>query len=400
MITVNQAVEKWGISPRRVQMLCKEGAIAGATLWHRAWMIPDDATLPGKTVEGGAETLSMPMPRKSPFLHMTDLYQTPGTADKVVEELGYNREAQALFAAHIAYLRGEADRVYEHARFFLGSHSGPYAVLGGGLLMALCAVWRGDIDMWNEAKKHICEMPCKTDLDRDIISLAVAAADSEVCEVKDFPEWFTRGCFELLPADAHPATKVYYIRYLNLAAYELEGVKGLALMRMMPFTIEPMISQAVVDKTLIPEIHLRLLCAVAYHNSGDDAHAIEHIDKAVIKALPDKLYAIFIEYWRSLDNLLFDRIALVDQDAVKDIKEMQKKYSVNWAKISGIVRNRNIAANLTVREREIAKLSAFGFTIKEISARLHIAESTVKQTIFNVVQKTGINDRSEFPTIL
>ena len=404
MITVNQAAEKWGISPRRVQMLCKEGAISGATLWHRAWMIPDDATLPKK---GSYAHLTQPMPRKSPFLHMTNLYNTPGSADDVVRELGDNREAQALFAAQIAHLRGEADRVYEHARFFLSSHSGPNAVLGGGFLLALCAVWRGDINMWNEAKKHICEMPCKTDADRDILSLAVAAADSEVCEVKDFPEWFTRGCFDILPADSHPAAKVYYIKYLNIAAYaiaskqlDVEGVKGLAFMRMVPFTIEPMITQAMVDRTVIPEIHLRLLCAVAYHNSGDDLHATEHIDKAIALALPDKLYAIFMEYWRTLDRLLSDRIEIADPDALKQIKEMYKKYIVNWAKISGIVRNRTVAANLTVREREIAKLSAFGFTIKEIAARLHIAESTVKQTIFNVVQKTGISDRSEIPSIL
>ena len=79
---------------------------------------------------------------------------------------------------------------------------------------------------------------------------------------------------------------------------------------------------------------------------------------------------------------------------------MYKKYIVNWSKISGIVRNRTVAANLTVREREVAKLSAFGFTVKEIAARLYISESTVKQTIFNVIQKTGINDRSEFASIL
>lgn len=387
-------------------MLCKEGAILGATLWHRTWMIPDNAVLP-KRSEGGPETLTMPMPRRSPFLHMTDLYNTPGSADEVVRELGSNREAQALFAAHIAYLRGEADRVYEHARFFLGSHSGPYAVLGGGLLMANCAVWRGDMEMWNEAKKHICEMPCKDDSERDIISLALSAANTDLCETRYYPEWFTRGCFEPVPADSHPAVKVYYIKYLTMAAYalaskqlELEGVKGLALMRMLPNTIEPMISQAVIDKTVIPEIYLRLSCAVTYHNSGDDKHANEHIDKAITLALPDKLYGIFMEYIRTLDRRLLDRIEAADPDAAREIAEMYKKYIVNWSRISGIVRNRTVVANLTVREREVAKLSAFGFTVKEIAARLYISESTVKQTIFNVIQKTGINDRSEFASIL
>ncbi len=407
MITVNQAAEKWGISPRRVQMLCKEGAIPGATQWHRAWMIPDEAVFPKKAEEGGPETLTMPLPKKSPFLHMTDLYNTPGTADEIVRALGWHREAQALFAAQIAYLRGEADRVYEHARFFLGSRSGPFAVLGGGLLLASCAVWRGDISMWNEAKKHLCDMPCRSDSDRDIMSLAIAAVNGDVYEIREFPEWFTRGCFEILPPDSHPATKVYYVRYLYAAAnalaskqLELDGVKGLALMRMIPNTIEPMITQAVVDRTIIPEIHLRLLCAVAYHNSGDDKHAIEHIDKAIALALPDRLYAIFMEYCRTLDRLLFERLELADPEALRQTKEMYKNYVVNWAQISGAVRNRFVVSNLTVREREVAKLSAFGFTVREIAARLYISESTVKQTIFNVIQKTGINDRSEFASIL
>ena len=408
MLTVKQAAEKWGVTTRRVQMLCKSGGIKGATLWERTWMIPDDAVMPKKNADTSATSeLNMPMPRKSPCLHMTDLYGTPGTADKVIEELGGNREAQALFSSFISYLRGDTDTAYEHAKMFLGSHSGPYAVLGGGLLLAACAVWRGDIDMWNSAKRHIFEMPCNSDTDRDIVSLTIAAADVGVCEISEIPEWFTRGCFDILPADSHPASKVYYIKYLTMTAFavaskqlELEGIRGLALMRMLPNTIEPMITQARTDKTVVPEIYLRLSCAVAYHNSGDDKHAIEHIDKAIELALPDRLYAIFMEYIRTLDGILLDRVELADPDAAARMKEMYKKYIVNWSKISGIVRNRTVAANLTVREREVAKLSAFGFTVKEISARLYISESTVKQTMFNVIQKTGINDRSEFASIL
>ncbi|MBQ1269878.1 MAG: helix-turn-helix transcriptional regulator [Clostridia bacterium] len=59
-----------------------------------------------------------------------------------------------------------------------------------------------------------------------------------------------------------------------------------------------------------------------------------------------------------------------------------------------------MAANLTKREREVAKLAAFGHTTKEISSMLFISESTVKQTVLKVVQKTGVKDRTEFYTIL
>jgi DNA-binding CsgD family transcriptional regulator len=318
-----------------------------------------------------------------------------------------NPEAYALFKAQIACRRGEIASVYKHARYFLNSHSGFYAILGAGMLLASCAIWSGDEEIWYEAKHHICEAPCKTQAERDMVSLALAITDSSVYNNKDFPEWFKKGDFELLPPDAHPAAKVFYIKYLYMDAFavaskeiEMEGFSGLSLMSIMPFTVEPLITQAIVDKTVVPQIFLRMSCAVAYHNSGNDEDAIIHIDRALKLALPDKLYGILVEYIRHFDGLLEERIALFAPDALDEIKELYKTYSAGWSKLSGAVRNRNIASNLTSREREVAKLAAFGFTTKDIASMLYISESTVKQTVLRVVQKTGVKDRSEFASIL
>lgn len=404
MITVKQAAEKWGVTPRRVQSLCKEGKIKGATRWERTWMIPDHAVLPS-TNKG--EEPHMPMPKKSPFLDMTGIYNEAGMAEESATLLENNKEAHELFQAQIAYRRGEIERVYDKARYFLSAHSGFYAILGGGMLLAQCAIWRGDIHLWNEAKRHICQAPCNTSTEREIVSLTLAIIDSSIYDNKDYPQWFTRGNFEVLPSDAHPAAKVFYIKHLFMAAFavaskelELEGVSGLALMKMIPNTIEPFITQARVDKTVIPEIFLRLSCAVAYHYSGQRELAVEHIDKAIALALPDGLYGILVEYVRHFDGLLEERIAEVDEGAEMVVKELYRTYSIGWARLSGTVRNRYIATNLTSREREIAKLVAFGFTTKEIAAMLYISESTVKQTVLRVVQKTGVKDRSEFSSIL
>ena len=404
MITVKQAAEKWGVTPRRVQALCKEGKIKGAQRWERTWMIPAHAVLPS-TAKG--DVPHMPMPKKSPFLDMTNIYNTAGDADGRAAMLENNPEAFALLEAQLAYRRGEIYKVYDHARYFLSAHSGFYAILGGGMLLALCAIWRGDMELWVEAKRHICSAPCESEVQRDMISLALAIVDSSVYDNKDYPEWFKRGNFEALPPDAHPAAKVFYTKYLYMSAFgiaskqiDFEGIQGLALMRLIPKTIEPMISQAVVDKTILPEIFLRLSCAVAYYNSGDREHAIVHMDKAIALALADRLYGVLVEYVRHFDGLLEERIALVDPSAVENIKELYGVYSVGWSKLSGAVRNRNIAANLTAREREVAKLVTFGFTSKEIASMLYIAESTVKQTVLRVVQKTGVKDRSEFASIL
>lgn len=45
-MTAKEAGEKWGISDRRVMILCKEGRIKGATLFGKAWAIPSNAEKP------------------------------------------------------------------------------------------------------------------------------------------------------------------------------------------------------------------------------------------------------------------------------------------------------------------------------------------------------------------
>ena len=45
-ITVQETAEKWGVTPRQVQILCKENRIAGATRISRIWVIPEDAEKP------------------------------------------------------------------------------------------------------------------------------------------------------------------------------------------------------------------------------------------------------------------------------------------------------------------------------------------------------------------
>lgn len=45
-ITVQEAAEKWSVTPRQVQILCKEGRISGAMRMSRIWIIPEDAKKP------------------------------------------------------------------------------------------------------------------------------------------------------------------------------------------------------------------------------------------------------------------------------------------------------------------------------------------------------------------
>ena len=45
-MTAKEAADKWGITPRRVQVLCSEGRIDGAWRLGNAWAIPATAGKP------------------------------------------------------------------------------------------------------------------------------------------------------------------------------------------------------------------------------------------------------------------------------------------------------------------------------------------------------------------
>ena len=412
-ITAQEVADKWELSLRRVQDYCRKGRVPGAELFGHNWMIPADAVRPvdGRTKQGRQSQsqlgdANMPMPRKTPFLHMTDLYSEAGSAAHSIDALAGNPEAQTLLATQIAYSKGQIDKAYENANYLLYKHSGFYAVLSAGMILALCAIWRGDLVLWRQAKIHIAEAPAKTDQDRDIVSLSLTAVDSMLYDTSSFPEWFKIGRFEPIPKDALPVAKVFYAKYLYAAGYgvatkqfELQGVQGLSLMAMVRNTIEPMISQAMADNSIIAEIYLRMTCAAVYHNSGNDQQASYHIDRAIALALPDKLYGLLAEYCRVLDSLLKYRLELVDPAVWSDVSRLYRVYNEGWSKLSGSVRGRTIITTLTPKEREVAKLAAFGMRNNQIAEKLHMSVSAVKQAVSNVSGKTGMS-REEFAAFL
>jgi len=401
-ITVQQAAEKWGVSPRRVQDLCKRGEITGAVLWHRSWMIPSDAEYPTKKENIINEDSGCSALRQTPFLNMTDLYSKVGMADECIAALADNPEAQALFAAEIAYSRGEINKVIEQAKYFLNSRLDFYAVNAGGMLLALCAMWKGDVLLWREAKKRICEAPAKSGNDNSIMALSLACINSAIRDLSDYPKWFTIGKFGHLPPDSHPAARIFYIKYLLVFAQDmaksrmkLPDVTGLGLMKTIPYIAEPMIAQAQTEKTVVPEIYLRLLVAVAYHQCGDDASAVEHIGKAIELALPDRLLGILAEHRRQLDYLLDDRLELASPQACRKYKELHKGLLEGWTMLHNELLSRNVSKMLTVKEREIARLAAFGLTNPQIAKQLNVSVDTAKQAVYDIMNKTGANSRDE-----
>lgn len=63
-MTVKQAAEKWGISDRRIRVLCSEGKIPGAFQEGRGWKIPADAQKPADGRYRSKESVLLRIDRK------------------------------------------------------------------------------------------------------------------------------------------------------------------------------------------------------------------------------------------------------------------------------------------------------------------------------------------------
>ena len=84
-MTVKQASEQWGISDRRIRVLCSEGKIPGAYQEGRGWKIPMDARKPADGRYKSKESLLAQIDRKKAQLD-TRRPLTAGEVERLTEE--------------------------------------------------------------------------------------------------------------------------------------------------------------------------------------------------------------------------------------------------------------------------------------------------------------------------
>lgn len=51
-LTANEKAEIWGMSSRRVRILCNEGRVQGAVIKGNIWLIPENAQKPEQNIRG------------------------------------------------------------------------------------------------------------------------------------------------------------------------------------------------------------------------------------------------------------------------------------------------------------------------------------------------------------
>ena len=399
-LTAKQLSAVWGVTPRRIQDLCKSGAITGAVRHGREWLIPAHAQRPTDGRKAGGEKGSSAPAETLSFIDMQLHYTEPGSAAALLASLEKDSPTYDLFDMQIAMHRGN----YEKAAAVLQQYQGRELTLAQrinvGTHMGLCAIAKGDVSAWKNAQAYLIACTPESEEQRRVLDFWIAAGASVVYDTTFFPDWFRRGDFSPLPKEQFPAARLYYVKYLYIIAHEENGLfadrrETLEFLHILPLIIEPLLAQTRAEGLLIPELFLCLNCAAAYHIIGQDDLANSHLDRALELALPDRLYSPLAEYRHRLGHLLDDKLAQTDTQALTEIKKLSKMLQSGWICLHNAICNRTVSADLSPRELQVAKLAVYGLSNKEIADRLNITVNSVKQTLRGAMDKTGAESRNE-----
>ncbi len=397
-LTAKQASELWGVSVRHIQDMCRNGKIQGAEKHGREWLIPAEMQ---KSINGYEATLeakgyNVPLEKQRRVYNaITDIYKTPGSAEKISLALSYDDFSKDIFDSQLAFYRGDCktaiELVEKHADG--DTYFAPRIAIGWQFL--LCAIYTGDIQLWKRGRDYMAGTVCNNEQEKTVVDFWYAAAVSAISDTSLFPDWFKRGDLTRLPEYLYSVAVYHYIKYLWILCDENRNERAIELMHTLPQIAEPLVSYVYHEKVIVIEIYLRLACGLAYHIIGKDELAAPHIERAVDLAVPDRLYAPIAEYRRKFGFFIDDIISKKHPEALAEIKKVSKNLIDGWTVLHNKLLGRCVSNHLSTREWQTARLAAYGLSNKEIADRMGVTVNGVKQALRMVMNKTGAESRSD-----
>lgn len=310
------------------------------------------------------------------------------TRSEVMLARGEDNEAEVL--SHKA--------IYE-ARSYKQDNICLYAELN----LARIFILRGDTENFFTAIKNIKgyakESPDISihrmgDLCISIISLILGMKD-------DVAPWLydIEGIKKSLYAPAIPFAQILYLRILLMEKRynELYAISQIAL-----DTIDNPEGNM---RYLMPKAYFLIFLAVAEHNNGNSMEAMRYLKEAVTIALPDQIYLPFADH-----TCMAELLSGLSLHSFDSTMRMTKNSAMTDSNFSDLITLCKRQANgvsiirkamqqnkspLTPREREVAQLARDRLTAKEISAKLHIAETTVRTIMRSIYEKLDIHSKRE-----
>ncbi len=391
-MNISTAAEKWGVTARRVQELCKNGTIKGATRFGRAWMIPENAEKPAdRRIKNSdlkisdeavspAQNLKIAMP----------LLNTPYKLGEVMESIEKIEDADSrnIALGEYYYFSGHSAKASEITEPYLKHND---------LALRLSACWiyaYANLTLGNAEKTKIAMAQVKNaeqSIDETTPELYKAltvciSTGASVLLHLPLPKILTplKRYVHIMPAGLR--LFVLYVEahhcYLNKQYGACIGIAETAL---------------ALESELYPiaTIYLHLVATMGYINLRHYEQAKEHLLEAWEIAKPDNMIEAFGEHHGLLGGMLEAVIKKEYPEDFQKIIAITYSFSAGWRKIHNPYTGNNVATDLTTTEFTVAMLASKGWSNKEISTHLGISINTVKLHISSALQKLGISQRKE-----
>lgn len=149
-------------------------------------------------------------------------------------------------------------------------------------------------------------------------------------------------------------------------------------------------------------MHILALRAMAYHAQGETRAAIDALHEALALAQPEGYVRLFVDAGQSMAALLYQALASdVLPDYVNALLalfpegDMRTEPAGSISPASDPQANERLVEPLTPREIEVLQLVADGASNSDIAEALTIAVSTAKKHVSNIINKLGVDNRTE-----
>lgn len=290
---------------------------------------------------------------------------------------GHGMGAEYMMRAEADFMRGHFDRAEMNAyrAMFSARDKQQNSIYQCGLfLLANQALYRGDMAALSDAIFQMSEQSSQNaeDLCRYTLDLFLGFLYAYTGRCEKIAPWLLGG--EI--SEGQIALMTMPFAHMIYARVLLEKKEYTKLLAFCPYAGEI----AEIFPNLLAQIYLWIDLAIAYHALNRPEEAAKYLQLALDSALPDQIYMPFAQSYAELK-------AILPPDTAPEIVRLGKEFTKNTAMMKS---GKN---QLSPREREVASLIRMGLTNKQIAARLYISISTVKLTISNIFEKTGIKSR-------
>jgi len=382
-ISVKEAAEKWGITPRWVQICCKEGLVEGSQRVGKSWLIPKNAEKPikNKSLETTANH-----PQYGQFMPLVTAAYEPGDCCKYIENI-QNEDEKNLAWAEYYYFSGQAVKAIPYAEKYLHHEDKAYR-LSACMIYGYSNFTIGDLKKSIYALRIIKETDqwARENGDEYIKSMCrfVLSLEAVAVHKKDADKTFLQMQMKILPKGVR-LFGCYILAHDEYLKGNYERALGIAETAIcVADTVHP-----------IAKIYLNIIAAVALISMKERDEALAHFDRAWELAKADGMLQGFGVHHNMLRGLVEARLK---KDEVEDYMKILD-ISTRFHKTRRINKNPDMITDfhddLKPIELIIAILASQGWTNKEIANHMEISTNTVKYYISIVYQKLQVSDRKQ-----